>query len=130
MTIDELAIRTGVSPRALRYYEAKHLLQARRQENGYRDYDETAIKHVQMIQFYLSLGLSTEQILNIVGCKRLLALSTSCFEYHNHTCPEALEQYEHKLAEIEEQIATLQQARGQLQTIVARLKRIVQTATP
>jgi DNA-binding transcriptional MerR regulator len=128
MTISELADRTGVSTRSLRYYEAKHLLPARRQENGYRDYDETAVERVQTIQFYLSLGISTEQLLNMVGREHPLALSASCFDYHNHTCPEAILQYETKLTEIEVQIATLEQARGQLQKILAQVRNVVQRA--
>lgn len=115
-----------MSTRSLRYYEAKHLLHASRQENRYRDYDEDAVKRVHTIQFYLSLGLTTEQLFTMVGCQNPTALLASSFDYHNHTCPEAVTLYEHKLTEIETQIATLEEARGQLQKILERLRSVVQ----
>ena len=68
MRISEVSRRTGVSIRSLRYYEQKRLLCARRLENGYRDLDEEAIKRVQTIQMYLGLGLTTEQIEEILDC--------------------------------------------------------------
>jgi len=46
MRISEVARRTGVSIRSLRYYEQKRLLCARRLSNGYRDLDEEAVKRV------------------------------------------------------------------------------------
>src|SRR5205814_5796003 len=68
MRISEVSRRTGVSIRSLRYYEQKRLLCARRLENGYRDLDEEAVKRVQTIQMYLGLGLTTEQIEEILQC--------------------------------------------------------------
>jgi len=40
MRIGELARRAGASARSIRYYEEQGLLLARRQANGYREYDE------------------------------------------------------------------------------------------
>ena len=71
MRISEVARRTGVSIRSLRYYEQKRLLCARRLENGYRDLDEGSIERVQTIQMYLGLGLTTEQIEEILDCTGL-----------------------------------------------------------
>src|SRR5438874_11503465 len=68
MRISELSRRTGVSIRSLRYYEQKRLLCTRRLENGYRDLDEEAVQRVQTIQMYLGLGLTTEQIEDILQC--------------------------------------------------------------
>ena len=66
--ISEVSRRTGVSIRSLRYYEQKRLLCPRRLENGYRDLDEEAIQRVHTIQMYLGLGLTTEQIEEILQC--------------------------------------------------------------
>lgn len=41
MRIKQLSERTGVSSRLLRYYEEQGLLRPRREENGYRDYEES-----------------------------------------------------------------------------------------
>src|ERR1700694_3830204 len=68
MRISEISRRTGVSVRSLRYYEQKRLLCSRRLENGYRDLGEEAVERVQTIQMYLSLGLTTEQIEEILQC--------------------------------------------------------------
>ena len=43
MRIGELAKATGVTTRALRFYEEQGLLTATRSHNGYRQYDESAI---------------------------------------------------------------------------------------
>lgn len=69
MRISELARLTNVSVRSLRHYEQKGLLRPRRLENGYRDYDESAIEQVKVIQFYLELDLNTDEIGRIVNCK-------------------------------------------------------------
>jgi len=69
MRISELARLTNVSVRSLRHYEQKGLLCPRRLENGYRDYDESAIEQVKIIQFYLGLDLNTDEIGRIVNCK-------------------------------------------------------------
>ncbi|HEY8454664.1 MAG TPA: MerR family DNA-binding transcriptional regulator [Actinopolymorphaceae bacterium] len=57
MRIGELARRTGVSVRALRYYEEQGLLSADRSPNGYREYDESAVDRVDQIQLLYSAGL-------------------------------------------------------------------------
>lgn len=68
MRISELARRTGASPRALRYYEEQSLLRPGRTANGYRDYDERAIRTVHHIQLLLSAGLGTTVIAEILPC--------------------------------------------------------------
>ncbi len=85
MRISEVSRRTGVSIRSLRYYEQKRLLCARRLENGYRDLDEGTIERVQTIQMYLGLGLTTEQIEEILACTQ-----TSPFPYPLPVCEEEL----------------------------------------
>ena len=119
MKISELARSTGVSIRSLRYYEAKQLLKSHRLENGYRIYDTTAIERVRNIQFYLRLGLTAEQIFQVVWCRRPDS-SRSPFDNVNHSCcPEAITLYKEKLAEIEEQIAALEKARTHLRQRLA-----------
>jgi DNA-binding transcriptional MerR regulator len=119
MKMSELAHQTGTSIRSLRYYEAKHLLSPQRQENGYRSYDKTAIEQVRTIQFYLRLGLTAHQIFHIVCCRRPDS-SLPPFDETDHTCcPEAIDLYQEKLAEIEEQLATLEQAKTHLRQRLA-----------
>jgi DNA-binding transcriptional MerR regulator len=46
----ELARRTGVPPRRLRYYEQHGLLGSDRSANGYRDYAPQAVQQVTQIR--------------------------------------------------------------------------------
>ena len=64
MHISELSRKTGVSLRSLRYYEEKELLSPDRQNNGYREYRETDIERVRLIQMYFSLGLTVKEIMS------------------------------------------------------------------
>ncbi|MFB7509712.1 MerR family transcriptional regulator, partial [Streptomyces broussonetiae] len=66
MRIGELARRTGVPTRLLRYYEEQDLLHPERTENGYRSYPESAVADVQQIRGLLDSGLTTEMIRAIV----------------------------------------------------------------
>lgn len=50
MRIGELAVRVGVSVRALRYYEEQHLLVSERSPSGQRQYQDDAVDRVQLIQ--------------------------------------------------------------------------------
>ena len=103
MRISEVSHRTGVSIRSLRYYEQKRLLCARRLENGYRDLDEEAVERVQTIQMYLSLGLNTEQIEEILNCTGISPLPQPLPD-----CEEVLlTLYEDKLRDVEHQIVVL-----------------------
>jgi DNA-binding transcriptional MerR regulator len=119
MKISELAYRTHTSIRSIRYYEARQLLSSRRQENGYRSYDQTAIERVRHIRFYLRLGLTAHQIFHIVSCGRPDSSPAPFDEIDYPRCPEAIELYKAKLAEIEEHIATLEQAKTYLRQRLA-----------
>lgn len=62
MRISELARRTGVSPHALRHYEAVGLLKPARTASGYRDYPESARREVVFIAMSRELGFSLAEI--------------------------------------------------------------------
>jgi DNA-binding transcriptional MerR regulator len=69
MRIGELAERTGVSARLLRYYEAQGLLRADRDGNGYRFYGESAVERVLLIRELLESGFTTELIRSSLPCR-------------------------------------------------------------
>jgi DNA-binding transcriptional MerR regulator len=120
MHIGELARQTGVSLRSLRYYETKQLLSSHRGENGYRTYDQTAIERVRTIQFYLSLGLSTNEMLDVVFCSNPDDVASLCDGTGRSSCPGEMDFYQEKLAEIEAQIAALDKAKTYLQQRLTR----------
>lgn len=125
MNIGELARQTGVSIRSLRYYETKQLLSSQRGENGYRSYDRTAIERVRTIQFYLSLGLTTNEIFEVVFCSKPEEVEALCGETESSSCPEEVGFYQEKLAEIERQITSLEKAKTYIKQRLERVQRAV-----
>jgi DNA-binding transcriptional MerR regulator len=70
MRIGELARRTGVSERSLRYYEQQGLLAADRTSGGHRDYPEQAVDRVVRIQELFAAGLHSRKIVRLLPCLR------------------------------------------------------------
>lgn len=70
MRIGELADRTGVSRRSLRYYEEQGLLVSVRSDGGHRTYAETAVDRVIRIQELYAAGLNSAKIGEILPCMR------------------------------------------------------------
>ncbi|MET7295706.1 MerR family transcriptional regulator [Streptomyces griseoloalbus] len=62
MRIGELALRTGITARMLRYYEEQGLITPQRGDNGYRDYDEALVERVEKIRCFLDAGVPTRAI--------------------------------------------------------------------
>ena len=70
MRIGELSKATGVSSRALRYYEQQGLLRSERQANGYREYAPESVEVVAFIQDLFHAGLSSDVVREILPCAR------------------------------------------------------------
>jgi len=70
MRIGELARRTGVSERSLRYYEQQGLLVSDRTSGGQRDYPESAVDRVILIQELFAAGLHSKKIAELLPCMR------------------------------------------------------------
>lgn len=69
-TINKLAKVAGVTTRTLRFYDEISLLApARISSNGYRIYGQKEIDRLQHILFYRELGVSLEEIKNILESK-------------------------------------------------------------
>ncbi|MGW5924772.1 MerR family transcriptional regulator [Streptomyces anulatus] len=66
MKIGELSRLTGVSVRALRYYEEEGLIRPARGGNGYRDYCDGADEVVRQIRGLIECGLPTRIIRDIL----------------------------------------------------------------
>ncbi|AWL11562.1 putative HTH-type transcriptional regulator [Saliniradius amylolyticus] len=67
MQIGQLARLTGLPASTLRFYEQKGLLQPHgRSEGGYRQYDESAVARIQMIQFGQSLGFKLDELVSLM----------------------------------------------------------------
>ncbi|WP_326944144.1 MerR family transcriptional regulator [Amycolatopsis sp. NBC_01307] len=107
MRIGELAERTGVSTRLLRYYGEQGLLVASRDRNGYRCYGEDAVVRVRQIRRLLGAGLTTEVIASALQC-------ASGEEAHLDLCPELAQLLHRELTAMDDRIGTLQRRRSTL----------------
>ncbi|MFE3204191.1 MerR family transcriptional regulator [Embleya sp. NPDC059237] len=107
MRIGELAERAGTSTRALRYYEQRGLLSARRTSSGYRDYDEDDARQVREIRALLDIGFDLEETRPFVECLR-------AGHDAGDECPASLAVYRRKLAELDACIDRMQAIRAHL----------------
>ena len=107
--IGELAKRCGVSTDTLRFYEKNGLIiPAGRSESGYRFYDEGNQKQVHFILKAKEVGLSLEEI------KELLEIR---LEANSHSCAEVKAITTTNLHVIDEKIAELKRIRTALKKI-------------
>lgn len=116
MRIGELAGASGVSTRALRYYEERGLLTADRASNGYRSYDDTAVARVRNIRTLLDAGLSADDIAALTTCLDQDLASVP-------TCGEAVARYEQRLRVVREQLRLLTDVETRLREQLDRLRR-------
>ena len=105
-TINKLAKLAGISTRALRYYDELGLLSpARVSSNGYRIYGQKEIDRLQQILFYRELGVSLEEIRNILASKDFDGLSA--LESHLTALLARREQLNLLVANVEKTIKTM-----------------------
>ncbi|WP_410613251.1 MerR family transcriptional regulator [Amycolatopsis sp. lyj-109] len=107
MRIGELAERTGVSTRLLRYYGEQGLLTPSRDGNGYRSFDEDAVVRVRQIRRLLAAGLTTGVIASALQCAR-------GEEAHLDLCPELAVMLRRELTAMDDRIGALQRRRTAL----------------
>ena len=107
MRIGDLAVRTGVSVRALRYYEEHGLLAAQRTPAGQRRYSEPAVERVRLIQHLYAANLSSRTIAELLPCVDA-KLST----------PESRARLAAERDRIDAQIAELTAARERLNEVI------------
>ncbi len=71
LKIGELARRTGVTAKAIRFYERKRLLQpAKRAANRYRLYDDDTVGMLYFVKQATGLGLTLAEIKEIIAIRR------------------------------------------------------------
>ena len=80
MRIGDVAVRAGVSTRALRYYEEQGLLESERTASGQRTYPESAIERVKLIQQFFTAGLPSRVVLQLLPCVDSGTASPEVFE--------------------------------------------------
>lgn len=115
MQVGEVAARTGVSVRAIRYYEQAGLLPATRRANGYRDFDPSAVERVGVIRDLLDSGFTLDEISSLSDCLQGAATDSGC-------CTQTVTLYREKLAKVDAQLRTLKQLRRRITERIAMLE--------
>ena len=117
MRIGELAARTGLSTKALRYYESIGVLpEPARTAGGYRDYSMAALDVVRFVRSAQAVGLTLGEIREILGYR----------DRGETPCAHVVDVIRRRAEAIDEQIAGLEQTRTELR----RLERRARTLRP
>lgn len=119
MKIGQLADRTGLTTKTIRYYEEIGLLpEARRSESGYRMYTEDDLGRLSFIKKARQLGLSLAEAGWVLDLRA----------QSQHPCRHVLALLERKLSEIDSVIADLTSFRAEMdelrQSSVASLESV------
>ena len=113
MRIGELARRTGVSERSLRYYEQQGLLVSTRTSGGHREYADGAVDRVIRIQELFAAGLPSKKIATLLPCLRDADGGPSGI-----ATPRLVADLEGERARIDRMIADLRATRGVLDEVI------------
>ncbi|GAB1820455.1 MerR family transcriptional regulator [Herbidospora sp. RD11066] len=108
MRIGELATRSGVSVRALRYYEEQGLLSPERSASGQRHYPEEAVDRVRFFQDMYAAGLTSRTIAALLPCVD-----------SGHTDEAQRHLLQRERTRIDDQVTRLRTALGRLDDIIA-----------
>ncbi|MYR37377.1 MerR family transcriptional regulator [Streptomyces sp. SID4944] len=108
MRIGEVARQSGVSVRALRYYEEQDLLRADRSAGGQRQYPDSAVGQVHLIQQLFAAGLPSRSVREVLRCVNAGSVA-----------PGLLDQLESERVRISERITGLVAARERLDQVIA-----------
>ncbi|MET8757814.1 MerR family transcriptional regulator [Lentzea sp. NPDC004782] len=119
MRIGELATKTGVSVRALRYYEEQGLLESERSEGGQRHYGDKAVDRVRMIQQLYAAGISSASIVEMLPC-----LATGV------ASPEVLARLREHRSSVVRRIDELQETLLQLDSVIAGAAKALASGVP
>jgi DNA-binding transcriptional MerR regulator len=103
--IGELAERTGIPPRMLRYYEEQGLLVSERSANGYRSYDEADVERATRARGLVQAGLTTRL------AKVVLDVELQCAMAQPTCSRELAEMLATELAALDERLACLTKSR-------------------
>lgn len=116
MKIGELAERTGVAARLIRYYEQQGLLTADRAANGYRSYTEAHVERVTRIAGLVQSGIPTRLV-------KVLLDVDDAVQRGQSTCPlEVAELLAQELAGLESRIACLSRSRDTIRSVLDRTR--------
>lgn len=104
-TVQKLAQMAGVSSRTLRYYDEIGILKpARTNSSGYRIYGQQEVDRLQQILFYRELGISLDQIKEIISAPAFDA--ADALKEHREKLHEKRKQLDLLITNVEKTIAS------------------------
>ncbi|MDP3984532.1 MAG: heavy metal-responsive transcriptional regulator [Acidimicrobiia bacterium] len=113
MRIGELARRTGVPTKTIRYYEDIGVLPAPdRAANDYRDYADEAVDRLAFVRDAQATGLTLTEIASILDLR----------SQGEATCHHVIDLLERHLTALDRHIQTLRQTRRKLATLTDRAR--------
>jgi DNA-binding transcriptional MerR regulator len=101
MQIGQLAKKSGISIRMLRYYEDQGLLIPMRSESGYRIYNEKDEERVRRIRVLTKAGLTLQAISLLLPCISVEQLDVD-------PCEQVIDSLKNELENINQKIENLQ----------------------
>ncbi|WP_158892747.1 MerR family transcriptional regulator [Amycolatopsis anabasis] len=119
MRIGELARRTGVTTRAVRYYEEQGLLASERSSSGQRHYTEAAVDRILVIRELYAAGLSSKTIAELTPCV-----------IDGKATPELLHRLAMERDHLDRHIADLAHTRDRLDAVIAGASSTLHTGIP
>lgn len=115
LTIGQVARETGISAKTIRYYEDIRLLEpAKRMDNKYREYSEEDIVRLRLIKQAKSLGLTLDEIKQLVG----ESMDGTCEDFRQNF----LNQLPLHIASVNKRILELQSLKQQLEHLQKSVK--------
>ena len=108
MNIGDVAEKTGLPAKTIRYYEQIALIQPHRRDNGYREFSETDIHKLAFLSRARALGFS------IPDCRMLLGL----YEDETRESAQVKSIAQEHLAAIDEKLTQLYSMRETLSALV------------
>lgn len=111
MRIGEVATASGVSTKAIRYYESIGLLsEPPRTNSGYRDYDAATVQRIGFVRASQRAGLTLAEIRTVIEIS----------DEGQTPCSHVTNLIDNKLIEIKKRLQALERTRSELQELKHR----------
>lgn len=105
MKVKEIADAAGVNPDTVRFYTRENLLKpTRNPDNNYQQFDAEDLRRLRFARKSRQLGFSLTEIRQILN---------QAADHHS-PCPMVRDVFQHRLAEVEQEIRELQQLRKRM----------------
>ncbi len=116
MRIGELAKRTAVPAKTIRYYESVGLLaEPPRSGNGYRDYDASVARRLEFIRSAQAIGLTLGEVRGVLAFR----------DRGQVPCTHVAQLIERHALEVSAQILALERTRRELERLARRARRLL-----